>query len=373
MMTRTNRTARMLTLAAGTALASASLAGCATKAAPRADLSAGRAEVALAKGNSGDAIHNAEAAVLGDPRNATYRTMLGAAYMAAGRFASARTSFDDAMKLGDTTSRTALGYALASVAAGDKSDALRVLSDWRDDIPAADLGLALALAGEPQQGVFVLSNAIRSGDNTPKTRQNLAYAMALNGTWVGARIMAAEDVPADQLDARLAEWASLAQPDQSTNRVAALLGTHAVADTGQPVELALANHRSNEQLAAEASAYAPPGADAAPAQDLAYSGGELPATGYTPMAVNLPVDSVPVEPAPALAVAGPTGRDDGRFRQCLRRACSERCDAGTDAGCRRRVRVAAGGAADPNPNGRRRAGLRAAPRCRPAGVGRPFG
>ena len=109
MTTRTNRTTRMLVLAAGTALASTSLAGCATKSAPRADLSANRAEVALAKGNTGDAIANAEAAVLADPRNAAYRTVLGAVYMNAGRFQAARTSFDDAMTLGDTSARTATG------------------------------------------------------------------------------------------------------------------------------------------------------------------------------------------------------------------------------------------------------------------------
>ena len=113
MTTRTNRTARMLALAAGTALASTALAGCATQAAPRADLSASRADVAMQKGRAGDAVANAEAAVLADPRNAGYRTMLGAAYMKAGRFQSAKTSFDDAMALGDESARTVLGYALA--------------------------------------------------------------------------------------------------------------------------------------------------------------------------------------------------------------------------------------------------------------------
>lgn len=311
MMTRTNRTARLLALAAGTALASTSLAGCATKSAPRADVSAGRADVALKKGKSGDAIANAEAAVLADPRNAAYRTMLGAAYMNAGRFLAAKTSFDDALTLGDTSPRTALGFALASIAAGDRTAALKVLTDWSDDIPAGDLGLALALAGDPQQGVFVLSNAVRSGDNTPKTRQNLAYAMALNGSWAGARIMAAEDVPADQLEKRLAEWAALAQPDQGANRVAALLGTRAVADAGQPVELALANHPTAEQLAMEASAFAEPVADARPAQDVALDGGELPALARAEEAPALVVPAPPVD-APqnfeaAFATPAPTG------------------------------------------------------------------
>jgi Flp pilus assembly protein TadD len=308
MMTRTNRTARMLTLAAGTALASISLTGCTTHAAPRADLSASRAQVALANGQTNKAISAAEAAVLADPRNPTYRTMLGAAYMDAGRFLAARTSFDDAMKLGDETPRTALGFALASIAAGDRASAVEVLNDWRDDIPAVDLGLALALAGDPQQGVFVLSNAIRSGENTAKARQNLAYAMALNGSWAGARIMAAEDVPADQLDARMAQWAELAQSEESASRVASLLGTRAVADPGQPVELALANNPSTQQRAAEAVASTLPAAEAEPAQDVAYAGGELPATGFVPMATP-----AVVEEAPALAVALPAAQPAADF------------------------------------------------------------
>jgi Flp pilus assembly protein TadD len=310
MMTRTNRTTRMLTLAAGTALASISLAGCATNAAPQADFSASRAELALAKGKTGEAIANAEAAVLADPRNPAYRAMLGAAYMDAGRFLAARTSFDDAMELGDDTSRTALGFALASVAAGDRASAVQVLSDWRDDIPAADLGLALALAGEPQQGVFVLSNAIRSGDNTPKTRQNLAYAMALAGSWAGARIMAAEDVPADQLEARMAQWASLARPEESTNRVAVLLGTRAVADPGQPVELALANHPSTEQLAAEATAGPAPAVEPAPAPDFAYAAGEL------PPAVGSAV-AAPAQDTPVVAVAAPPAEPQQEFAEAF--------------------------------------------------------
>jgi hypothetical protein len=62
MTTRTNRTARMLTLAAGTALATIGLTGCTTKAAPRADLAASKAQVALATGKTNAASSAAEAA-----------------------------------------------------------------------------------------------------------------------------------------------------------------------------------------------------------------------------------------------------------------------------------------------------------------------
>ena len=288
-MSRTAKNARLLTLAAGTALASAMLGGCATQAAPRADISAERADVALKKGKVTSAIAHAEAAVLADPRNAEYRTTLGAAYMEAGRFLSARTSFDDAMALGDESARVALGYALAAIATGDRVAALEVLEDWRDDIPAADLGLALALAGETEQGVHVLSNAVRGGDNTPKSRQNLAYALALNGNWAGARIMAAEDVPLDQLDARISHWAAMARPEESPNRVASLLGTRVAVDGGQPAQLALANHPTTQQLAAEAVA------PSDPLEQVALTGEELPALVDQGVATS--------EPSPALAAA----------------------------------------------------------------------
>jgi Flp pilus assembly protein TadD len=309
-MTRTAKSTRLLSLAASSALATMALAGCATQSAPRADFSANRAEVALKSGKTSQAISHGEAAVLADPRNAACRAMLGAAYLEAGRFQSAQQTFDDAMKLGDESPRTALGYALAAIGAGDKAAAMQVLTDWQDEIPAADLGLALALAGAPDQGAHVLSNAIRNGDNTPKTRQNLAYTMALGGNWTMARIMAAEDVPAGQLDARIGQWAALARPEESQNRVATLLGTRVVADSGQPTQLALANHPTADQLAAEAAAYAPPVADAvsstpAPTAGTAVAAltGELPALDASaPMPVAAPV----VQPLPALAVATPS-------------------------------------------------------------------
>jgi len=300
-MTRTAN-ARMLTLAAGTALASMALTGCATKSAPRADFSAGRAEVALNKGKVSDAIAHAEAAVLAEPRNAAYRSMLGAAYLESGRFLSAQTSFDDAMTLGDESARTALGFALAAIGTGNRRAAVEVLDDWRDDIPAADLGLAYALAGDTAQGVQILTGAIQSGDSAAKTRQNLAYALALGGNWAGARIMAAQDLPADKLDARIAEWAAMAKPEANQQRVASLLGTAVVADGGQPAQLALVNNPSHEQLAAEAAAYAEPAPDAAPPTAVAYAGGELPALASSGPA---PVETAPVAPAPVVAVATP--------------------------------------------------------------------
>jgi Flp pilus assembly protein TadD len=257
-MNRSFKTGSHLALAVTTAMAGIALAsgiGIAANAAPRADKSFASAQTALAKGQVDKAISHAEAAVLADPRNAGYRALLGAAYMGAGRFEAAATSFGDAMELGDTNPRTVLSFALAKIALGQSGAALTVLDNHAGTIDPADLGLALALAGQPERGVHVLVNAVRSAEqSTPKLRQNLAYSYALAGNWRASRVMAAEDVPADQIEARLAEWAATASPEQFQQRIASLLGVTPRADAGQPQRLALANSAPDAPMMAEAPA-----------------------------------------------------------------------------------------------------------------------
>lgn len=298
-MSRSAHNARFVTLAVTTALATSALGGCTTTAAPRADMSAGKVQTALAKGNTDQALTHAEAAVLAEPRNASYRAMLGATYMEAGRFQSAATSFGDAMALGDDSPRTALSLALAQIAAGDSRSAQKLLSDYSDDLDPADFGLAISLAGDPNQGVHVLSNAIRGGQNNAKTRQNLAYAFALKGDWRSARVMAAEDVPGDQINNRIAEWASTVAPEDFHRRVARLLEVPVVGDGGQPAQLALANTPSTQQMVAEAAAEMPLAApQPAPAMASASPTRELP-----PLANYMAARQSAEVPAPAAPVA----------------------------------------------------------------------
>jgi Flp pilus assembly protein TadD len=231
-----------LALAITTAIAGLTLAGMAANAAPRAEVSFANAQTALSKGQVAKAINYAEAAVLADPRNPGYRALLGAAYMEAGRFTSAATSFGDALDLGDENPRTVLSFALAKIALGEARAATGVLDEFANVIDPADLGLALALAGQPERGVHVLINAVRSStETTPKMRQNLAYTYALAGNWRAARVMAAEDVPGDQLEARLGQWGAMSAPELYQQRIASLLGVTPRADSGQPAQLALAN------------------------------------------------------------------------------------------------------------------------------------
>ena len=304
---------RTIGLVATTAMAAALLGGCTAKGAERADVSASKAQTALAAGKHDSAITHAEAAVLAEPRNPAYRVTLGEAYLDAGRFQAAATSFDDAMELGDNSPRTALSLALALAGNGQMREAAGVLADFEDVIAPADLGLAYALVGRPDVGIDIMSRAIRSGDNTPKMRQNLAYSYALAGQWREARLMAAQDVPADQLDQRLGQWAQMSMPENWQHRVAGLLGVPAgVQDGGQPVQLALANTPGVQQLATEATGFAAPetAVAAAPApQPLPQvAAGSNAAPVYpAPAARELPAVGRPVNPqaAPAVAVAQP--------------------------------------------------------------------
>lgn len=231
------------------ALAAALVAGCA-------------GSVDLARGGSGSAtevksqlpldraIASAERAVEKTPQDGAQRIALGNAYLQAGRFESAAAAYEDAIALGDRSARTALSLSLAYVGAGRSGEAASILHQWRDAIPAADLGLGLALAGDTSEGVAILADALRSGPNDPKLRQNLAYAYALDGRWREARLMAAQDVPADRLDARISQWALQGRPEDYQKRVAHLLGTPVRPDEGLPQHLALSATGSTHTAAA---------------------------------------------------------------------------------------------------------------------------
>lgn len=281
-MDRIEHTITIKGLAVSTAMAGALLSGCTTGQAPNADIAAANAAEAMAEGKHDRAIRHAEDAVRADPHNASYRAMLGKAYLDSGRFASAETSFDDAMHLGDNSPRTALSLALSLTAQAKYTEAAALLNDWEGQIAVADLGLALALAGQPERGIHLMTNAIRAGENTVKMRQNLAFAYAVAGRWREARLMASQDVPADQVSSRIEQWAAMASPLAYQQRVAGLLGVPAgVSDHGQPVELALANTPSVDQLGAEAEATAIVAVD---------PNEELPAVTAQPEPVNIAAD-----------------------------------------------------------------------------------
>ncbi|MXP29961.1 SPOR domain-containing protein [Porphyrobacter algicida] len=314
--TTANRT-RIWAFAITTALASTTLAGCAGKVAPSSAMSAEQARVALAKGKDPRAVESAQAAVLASPRDAQNRALLGAAYIQSGRFGSAETALGDAVKLGDTSARTVLAYALTQIAAGHNESALQTIDQYKASLDPANYGLAMVLAGRPKEGIDVLGRALRSGENTAKIRQNLAYSFALTGDWRTARLIAAQDLPANQLGQRLGEWAVLTNPQMAQQRIASLLGVKLANDPGQPAELALANFPSTQMLADEAATQnAAPASASRPVELASASTAELPPEAPAPSASNtssaptVALTLPPVEPRPASAAPIATG---GKF------------------------------------------------------------
>ncbi len=231
--------------------------------------SADKAREALEAGKVSKAVAHAEAAVSASPRDGHYRALLGQAYLNDGRFASATAALNEAVDLGAGDSNTIIALALANIAQGKAAAAIDLLKNHADVVPASDTGLALALAGDSESAIYVLTAAARQPGADARTRQNLALAFALSGRWAQARILASQDLPLDKLDGRMAEWSKLAEQPAPAVRIASLLGTQAQDDIGMPVRLALSNFPADVQMAAVAAPIEMASADPAPVESFA--------------------------------------------------------------------------------------------------------
>ena len=140
-----------------------------------------RAQAALAKRDGDGAVRYAEAAVGIMPQSADYRLLLAQGYLEAGRFTSARQGFADALALAPENGKAALNLALMQTAGGDWQAARLTLAQNAAIIPASDRGLALALAGDAQGAITLLTDVARSSGSNAKVRQNLALSLALAG------------------------------------------------------------------------------------------------------------------------------------------------------------------------------------------------
>lgn len=185
------------------------------------------------------AITAAERAVGMSPREASYRTLLGQAYLQGGRLVSAETAFGDALTLDPANGRATLSLALVQIALGKHDLALTTLRGAQGPIAEADRGLAYALAGETITAIEVLEAAARAPGVSPKTRQNLGLAYALAGNWNKARAVAAQDMAPGEVNQRVLSWVRFSQPENSWDQVATLLGIAPIEDAGQPIRLAL--------------------------------------------------------------------------------------------------------------------------------------
>lgn len=195
--------------------------------------------------------------------------------------------------------------ALVLLQQGRDQNARSLLAKVRTCVPSADLGLALALAGQVDEAQSVLETAGRQAGADARTRLNLAFVYALQGRWNDAAATAAQDISADQLPGRLHRWAQIAQTaPRSADRVTAMLGIVPQFDPGQPVAIALAPPPSTTWAPLAHAAIPAPAAAAQTIPIVAMAAVEVPAR-------SLPAQAVGQQPR---AVTGlPKARIGGRY------------------------------------------------------------
>ncbi|HEY8433332.1 MAG TPA: tetratricopeptide repeat protein [Sphingomicrobium sp.] len=274
-----------------------------------ADENVGLATRALAALNSNNlplAVDLAERAVDKSPNDAGFRALLGNAYFVSGRFRSAESAYKDSLTIYSNQPQVILKLALVETALGKKDQAVAFLDAGKSVLNPSNYGLALALAGRPDDAVAVLEAAAREPGADGTVRQNLALAHALAGDWSEARTIAAQDVPGNQLDARIQQWMLLASPKGPAEQIAAFVGVKpAPTDQGEPVRLAL--RKTDTMMAAAAPAPAPKVAVPAAKPQVALAAPQPvvpPFPKFMP-AVATPASAVKAAPAVALAPAAP--------------------------------------------------------------------
>ena len=203
-----------------------------------------KARAALDRKNLPAAITHAEAAVALQPAAMGYRMTLGQSYLRAGRFASARDAFGDALSLDPANGKAALQFALMQIGTGDWAGARETLDAHAATIPVSDRGLGMALAGDPVAAVALLDPAARAAGADARIRQNFALSLALAGRWRDAQSVVEFDLAPVDAARRLLQWSTFARPTSASDQIAALLGVVPVVDAGQPRALALSDDRA---------------------------------------------------------------------------------------------------------------------------------
>ena len=257
----------------------------------------------LREGRLAQAQSAMEQAVAASPRDAGYRLLLGDIYLKQGRFESARATYGDVLELDPSNQRAGLSFSLMQIALGRPAAAIAQLDNLAGRAPAADVGLAMALAGAPERAIEILEPAARSHNATPRIRQNLALAHALAGDWQRARAIASQDLSPADVGPRLEQWAAFARPGAAPVQVAALLGVSPVADPGQPVALALSRPAPVpvQVAAAEAPVPAPIPLEEAPTR-IQFASANQNSDWGVPAAAPVPeAPAAPEAPAPRTA------------------------------------------------------------------------
>lgn len=268
-----------------------------------------QAEEAMRRQDFAEALTHIENGVALSPSDVGYRMLLADLYLKNGRFLSAETTFSDVLTLNPGNARAEMNLALVQIALGKNYAATSRLDRLAETAEAGDVGLAFALAGQPQRAIEMLEPAARAAGADARVRQNLALSYALAGDWQKARTTAAQDVAPGELHERIRQWAAFAQPQASWTQVASLLGVTPVEDLGQPTRLALTPVAPAETTAFAAAeieqpveAETPPVAVASEALEPVAVASASPAPVVTASAPIAPVETAYAPVAPVVLV-----------------------------------------------------------------------
>ena len=297
--------------------------------AARAAQSMAKAERELARSRTERGVRFAEDAVELAPMSVEARELLARSYLSDGRLTSADAAYRDLLALVPGDGGATLNLALVRVALGDGEGARALLNGG--ELPVADKGLGLVLAGDVTGGGRLLEAAARADGADGRVRQNLAFAYAMAGDWQHARVVASQDLDPATVHQRIGEWAQVARPTNSWDQVAYLLNIKPVEDAGQPAKLALNRAALPQDVEPQAIALADDPAPDSAAGVLAASVEDValdePAPPVQPAFVAAPVVQEAVRPRPvepkarlipaSVTVARPQARFTGGGRYVL--------------------------------------------------------
>lgn len=230
---------------------SAVLAGCANNTQttmPISTTTLNVADAAMAGGNPAMALKVSQAVLEGNPTSTDALIHEGDALYALDRCPEAIAAYNAALKINPQSSlaETGLGRcliktdpkqadaALFAAVTDDRQNAaayndLGVARDLEGQFSAAvqpfrdalaiapdmisakvNLGLSLALSGDPQQAIQILEPMARGSDATPKIREDYAAALAIAGETDQASQVLSIDMPPDQINSALNGYQALA-------------------------------------------------------------------------------------------------------------------------------------------------------------------
>lgn len=195
---------------------------------------------ALADGDTAAAVTLAQLQAQVQPGSTEVQRTLARAQLADGRFADALYTLKAQVEANPQDTTLSFSYGLALLATGQeaagRTHLVKLVMTGAPQM-ASDVGLALALAGDPAGGLSLLEPAARAAAADGRVRQNLGLAYAAKGDWLRARDAARLDLPPEQVDAAVSRWAVLLQ-HQTPERIAILLG-------GSPEKLAARTQLTN--------------------------------------------------------------------------------------------------------------------------------